>query len=173
MRPAALQQHATRVKELTQLVAGFRRLVVFTHDHPDPDAMASAWLLARIGENVGVPGTILCGGQLGRAENRTMIRVPRIPIRLLEERGFRSRPGDGMALVDTQPGAGNHSFPPNLPCHIVIDHHPARRRMNAEFVDIHPEIGGCTTLFETYAAKGVTVQAFTDPDEAMQWLERQ
>jgi len=34
---------------------------------------------------------------------------------------------DLIALVDTQPGTGNNSLPPEVTPHIVIDHHPLRK----------------------------------------------
>jgi len=53
---------------------------------------------------------------------------------------------DCFAIVDTQPGAGNNSLPPEVRCHIVIDHHPARRDLDAGLILINSDIGSSATL---------------------------
>jgi nanoRNase/pAp phosphatase (c-di-AMP/oligoRNAs hydrolase) len=133
-------------EKLKESIREGKRLVIFLHDHPDPDALAAGWLLQRMSEQVGVRAQIVYRGQFGRAENQTMVRLLRIPVRPLGEgkRFFRT---DRFALVDTQPGSGNNSFPhEKLRCHIVIDHHPRRAGVEADFVDVRPEQGSCTTM---------------------------
>ena len=134
---------------LAEALGGAARLFVFTHDNPDPDSIAAAWLLAGIAEHLQVRARIIHGGQLGRAENRAMVRRLRIPLRPLPAGGLRLRRGDRVALVDAQPGTGNSSLPPGVRCDIVLDHHP-RRRFEAGFVDIRPAFGCTTTMALEY-----------------------
>jgi nanoRNase/pAp phosphatase (c-di-AMP/oligoRNAs hydrolase) len=134
---------------LLEALRDAKRLYVFTHDNPDPDAIAAAWLLCGIAEQLGVRARIVHGGRLGRAENRMMVRRLRIPLRALPEGGLRLRRGDRLALVDAQPGTGNTSLPAGGRCRIVIDHHP-RRRFDAEFVDVRTDFGCTTTMLLAY-----------------------
>ena len=71
----ALDQELTiaeRVKILLDVVETGERVLVCTHDNPDPDSIASAFALGRLLEaKRNSPFTLTFGGVLGRAENRT------------------------------------------------------------------------------------------------------
>jgi nanoRNase/pAp phosphatase (c-di-AMP/oligoRNAs hydrolase) len=127
-----------------------RRLIIFLHDNPDPDAMAAGWILQRIAASLSLRARIVYGGRLSRAENRAMVRLLRIPARKIEGTKLRLRRGDLAALVDTQPGSGNNSFPEGQRASLVIDHHRARAGLDAELIDVRPDVGACTTLLLDY-----------------------
>ena len=56
-----------------------------------------------------------------------------------------------IALVDTQPGAGNNALPREMRAAIVIDHHPVQAASaTAAFADIRPEIGSTSTMLLEY-----------------------
>ena len=56
-----------------------------------------------------------------------------------------------IALVDTQPGAGNNVLPQKRRPALVIDHHPWRdETRNAVFFDVRPEVGAASTLMTEY-----------------------
>jgi len=151
------------IDRLTHALSGGRRLVVYLHDNPDPDTIAAGWCLARIGEHLGLKPLLVHGGHLGRAENRAMVRVLRIPLRQVERRRVRHLSTDRYALVDTQPGSGNNSFPEGRRTHVVLDHHRRRPGLDAAFADVRLGEGCCTTLALDY------LQAFglePDPDLA-------
>jgi nanoRNase/pAp phosphatase (c-di-AMP/oligoRNAs hydrolase) len=136
-----------------------RRLLIFLHDNPDPDAIAAGWILQHIAKHVGVVRSrILYGGRLGRAENRAMVQLLHIPLRRIDPARARLVRGDITALVDTQPQTGNNSYPELRRPNLVIDHHPARRDLQAELVDIRPDEGCCTTmLLEYHLAFGLSI----------------
>ena len=140
-------------EQLLEIIKSGRRLVVYLHDNPDPDAVASGWILGRIAAFLGVPYRIIFGGRIRRAENLAMVRELNIPLHGLERsgRGIRFLKTDRYALVDTQPVSGNNSFPhARLVCDIVIDHHPAQPGMRAALRDIRPDEGCCTTMLLSY-----------------------
>jgi nanoRNase/pAp phosphatase (c-di-AMP/oligoRNAs hydrolase) len=138
-------------QHLTETIREGERLVIFLHDNPDPDSIAAGMVLQRIGQNAGVRTQIVYGGRLGGAETRTMVRLLKVPMRSLESRGIRYLMSDRYALVDTQPGAGNNSFPhKHLRCHIVCDHHPRRTVYDADFSDVRPKVGSCATILMQY-----------------------
>ena len=101
------------------------RWLVLTHDNPDPDALASAQLLARVlRQALRQTVTVAYGGIIGRAENQEMVRSLHLPfshIRHLSLKRYRH-----FALVDTQPRSGNNQLPSRLIPDVVIDHHPLR-----------------------------------------------
>ena len=55
-------------------------LLILIHDFPDPDALASAFALQHLAHSAfDIPSRIAYGGELGRTENRMMVRMLRIP----------------------------------------------------------------------------------------------
>lgn len=135
---------------LKAALEGGRRFVIYLHDNPDPDTIAAGLCMARIGEHLGLRPLLVHGGDLGRAENQAMVRILRIPLRRLERDRIRHLASDRYALVDTQPGVGNNSFPEGRRAHVVLDHHGRRRGLAADFVDVRHDEGCCTTLALDY-----------------------
>jgi nanoRNase/pAp phosphatase (c-di-AMP/oligoRNAs hydrolase) len=143
-------QHNTAIVEkLIGILGKRRRLVIIGHDHPDPDYLASALALKHIARTrSGVPSVITSGGVLGRAENRTMVRLLKIKLTPLTKIKFKT--GTAVALLDTQPGTGNNSLPPGIKPLIIIDHHPRRPETDAPLVDIRPEAGATSSILAGY-----------------------
>jgi nanoRNase/pAp phosphatase (c-di-AMP/oligoRNAs hydrolase) len=151
----------TDCDKLEETIRSGKRLVVYLHDNPDPDCIAAGWILSRIAIHLDVRARIVYGGRLGRAENRTLVKLLKVPLHRLDSRQPRHLRTDRYAMVDTQPGTGNNSFPrEKLRCHIVIDHHPKRPDLTADLVDIRPEEGCSTTMLLGYhQACGLTLDA--------------
>ncbi|HUO86428.1 MAG TPA: DHHA1 domain-containing protein [Thermoanaerobaculia bacterium] len=126
--------------------------LVLTHDNPDPDALASAAVLARILEqHFGRQVTCAYGGLIGRAENREMVRALKIPLSHLRALSFDDY--RRFALVDAQPGTGNNQLPKSITADAVFDHHPKRRSAaGARFTDIRTEYGATATILGEYLA---------------------
>jgi nanoRNase/pAp phosphatase (c-di-AMP/oligoRNAs hydrolase) len=126
------------------------RWLVLTHDNPDPDALASAQILAHVLRHAFKQQvTAAYGGIIGRAENREMVKVLRLPfshIRQLSLKKFQH-----FALVDTQHRSGNNQLPPRTVPDIVMDHHPVRSNTpNGPFYDIRPKYGATATILAEY-----------------------
>ncbi len=148
-----------RIEDLGQrLLAsleGNSRLVILTHNNPDPDAFASACGLAAV-INFLDPECrvqIAYGGIVGRSENRTMMRY--LPFKVVPFSRIRGRDKISYALVDTQPRAGNNVLPDDKFPAIVIDHHPSKpltreALQQISFVDIRTGYGSCTTIVTEY-----------------------
>lgn len=124
---------------------------VLTHDNPDPDALASAAVLARtLRQAFRRRAIVVYGGIVGRAENREMVRalgLPLVHVRTLDWRRFQH-----FALVDTQPRTGNNQLPEDVNPDIVIDHHPVRKSTHAaRFWDVRTGYGATATLACEYA----------------------
>lgn len=154
-----------RVEQLIAAVEAGERALICTHDNPDPDSIASAFALGRLlEEKKGIPFVLTYGGVLGRAENRAMVRllkIPLVPISRIDVAEF-----DVVGLVDTQPDVGNHPLRPESlegKKVICIDHHPARMLFKcAAYADVGGGYGATSSVLTAYLhAAGVV------PDEAL------
>lgn len=148
-----------RLRKLERVLDGAKRMVVLTHDNPDPDAFASAYALLKVAHQVsGATARIGFGGIVGRAENRTMVRELALPVTPARDLHFDEF--DIIALVDTQPGTGNNSLPADRDVGIVIDHHPHRQETErARFADVRPDVGAtCTIMTEYLKAAGIPME---------------
>lgn len=140
------------VERLQQLrtVAGIGPVLILTHDNPDPDALASGKALAALLQSAwDIPSHLRYSGLVLRAENRALLELLTPEWQPIEQpRDFEQY--TAVALVDTQPGAGNNRLPETRQPDIVIDHHhPLRDQLQGvRFVDVEPEIGSTVTLVE-------------------------
>lgn len=128
------------------------RWLVLTHDNPDPDALASASVLARLlKQGFGQRVTCAYGGIIGRAENREMVRVLKLEFSHLRHLSFSNYAR--FALVDTQPKTGNNQLPENVTPDLVFDHHPVRKATRkVPFYDVRTDYGATATLLSEYLA---------------------
>jgi len=153
------KQTKARYERLRQVVAGKTAMLIVLQDNPDPDAVAAAVALRRLAHEVAqVPCTFFCGGTVGRAENRALVRYLDLKLHGVGEVDFGRF--DLIALVDTQPGTGNNSLPPDVTPHIVIDHHPLRKATRSvQFTDVRRRCGATATILHQYL-----VAAGIEPD---------
>ncbi|HET9555472.1 MAG TPA: DHH family phosphoesterase, partial [Anaeromyxobacteraceae bacterium] len=147
-RPGPAQRE--KLDKLVHYARGHRRALILTHDNPDPDSLAAgvalAWLLERL---AGVEAQVAYGGLIGRAENRALIKVLRLPVVPVSRVAFDDF--DLICMVDTQPEQGNHSLPPRHFPDVVIDHHPMRPDSHlAAIADVGGPIGATSTVVVEY-----------------------
>ncbi len=151
-------------EQLGQLrkAAGKGPVLILTHDNPDPDALAAGKALATLLEEAWqIPSRLLYSGLVLRAENRAMLSLLTPEWEPCEE-PYGLEGYTAVALVDTQPAAGNNRLPEEHPPQIVIDHHHPRRDSlaNVPFVDVRPEMGATATMLDQYLqAAGIKVDA--------------
>ncbi len=130
---------------LAQQGSTLANFLILTHDHPDPDAIASAWALATLAERAyDVRARIGYGGIIGRMENQMMVRLLRIPLQPITPEELERCPH--VALVDTQPPFQNNRFPPQRRATFVIDHHPRHAKTEADVMLIDEKAGATATL---------------------------
>lgn len=136
--------------QLLEAVAGATTVLIVPHNDPDPDAIASAvglrYLLAQVAN---LPSQIQYAGIIGRAENKALVRYLGRPLRQLAPADLRQ--ATHIALVDTQPGAGNNPLPAGHRPAIVVDHHDWREETaSAAFNDVRPDVGATSTIIAEY-----------------------
>ncbi len=126
-------------------------VLILTHANPDPDALASGAALAALLERLwNIPTCLGYSGLVARAENKAMLNLLTPAWTPLEQLGdLAAYPV--VAMVDTQPGAGNANLfgeiTARLP-NIVIDHHlPLQEGVEAAaYRDIRAEAGATVSL---------------------------
>ncbi len=140
-----------RIDSLHEAFSGAERILVLSHDNPDPDALASACTLRAILEElIDAEITVGYAGLVGRAENRAMMRELELDVTHIGNLDLSAF--DAIALVDTQPGFGNNSLPAQRRPTAVIDHHPPRSDLDdIPFVDIREDYGATSTIIAEYA----------------------
>lgn len=135
---------------LLSLVKGKRKVLIMTHENPDPDSIAAAFGLKYIFRKImGVSSIIAYSGIIGRAENLSMVKLLDIDMTPLTE--ISPRNYSVIAVVDCQPYTGNLNLPQGIKPSIVIDHHPLRKSSTkAEYVDVRKGIGSTATIITQY-----------------------
>lgn len=136
--------------EKLKAIAQNKKVLILTHNNPDPDAISSGWALGYIlRKKFKANCELAYGGLIARAENRAMVRLLNIDIKPLDSVNIRDF--QVFALVDTQPRAGNNILPPHIKPSIVIDHHGVRKSsQGVEFVDIRLHYGSSATIVTEY-----------------------
>ena len=135
-----------------------RKVLIVTHNNPDSDAIASGWALSfLLKEKFKINAVLAYGGLITRAENRAMTRLLNINIKPLETINVDNF--SVVALVDTEPGAGNNSLPLSITPAIVIDHHKlSKSTQGVDFVDVRPNWGSSATILTKYLTQaGVSI----------------
>ena len=135
-------------------------LLIVAHDNPDPDAIASAFGLARIAEVVGVPADPVHGGEIAHQENRALVNLLDLDLRTFDAVDIDEY--GGIALVDHSRAGINDGLPEGTPVDIVIDHHPPRGPVAGAFIDIRPSLGSTSTLIQEYLSR-----LAIEPDERL------
>jgi nanoRNase/pAp phosphatase (c-di-AMP/oligoRNAs hydrolase) len=144
------------LERLAETVRAAGRLVILPHNDPDPDAIASAEALRHLlAEWLGVESTLAYQGMIGRAENRALVRYLGHPLEIPINADLP--PSSCLAVIDTQPGAGNVTLPSGARVVLVIDHHALRKETGTvSFADIRPWLGATSTILTQYLqASGV------------------
>ena len=148
------------LESLLGVVKNAGRVLILPHNDPDPDAIASAVALEYVLRSLrSIEVTIACGGIVGRAENRALAAYLKAPLEKISKIEFDSF--DRIALVDSQPGAGNNPLPAECRADIVVDHHQPFREATsrAAHIDVRLDVGATSTILTGYVlAAGLDLQ---------------
>lgn len=156
--PVSAQDHASRLlRFLSEQGTSLSPVLILTHDFPDPDALAAAYGLQHLlHAGFGIDSRIGYRGEIGRTENRAMVRLLKIPIRKLPSGWLKRFPN--VALVDTQPSFNNNPFPNSRRAALVIDQHPSSAPANAELALVDPDCGAtCVIVACALLQRGVLI----------------
>lgn len=143
---------------LVEWLRGKGSILIVTHDHPDPDALAAAFALQHLVlVKTGQEAIIAFGGVIGRRENLVMVNELEIKATAIDKLDLDSF--NAVCMVDTQPGTGNNSYPEDRRVDLVIDHHQLKEQTQAcRWVDVRPEYGASASiLFEYLRSQNVKI----------------
>ncbi len=134
------------LRRLIGAARGKRRALVHMQHNPDPDALASGVGLQYMFERIlGLETLLSHTGQVGRSENRAMLRWLRI--RIIPSYKIEYDDYDLVVVVDTHPGSGTCRLPGGVVPDVVVDHHPmdeALEGIEVPFLDTH--FGSTSTM---------------------------
>jgi nanoRNase/pAp phosphatase (c-di-AMP/oligoRNAs hydrolase) len=156
--PSNLQRSRAHSDAMLEWVRGKGRTLIIIHDNPDPDCLASAMALRHLlAMKLSRDATIAFSGMIGRSENLAMAKVLEItliPLEMIDLAEYSV-----ICMLDTQPGTGNNSLPPECRVDIVIDHHPLREATRScRWVDVRDDYGvTATILYEYLLAQDVSI----------------
>lgn len=140
-----------RSDRLLSVLQEYDRVVVVTHDTPDPDAIASGWALCvLVRERLGKPVRLIGSGAILRAENVHMVELLEPPLEMVS--GFRPDPGTATVLVDCSPEGANQLFSgePVAPVAVIDHHRVQRKRIQVRFRDLRPTVTASATIVCSY-----------------------
>ena len=130
-----------RVQQYQRYFSDAERVLILTHNDPDPDAMASALALRNVLRRTKQTAILACLQGVTRPENQRMVKLLDIGMEVIKPEAVAEF--DRVAMVDVQP----HYFPGLVErCDLVIDHHPEQPGYNAVFKDIRPDYGSTSTI---------------------------
>ncbi|MEA3545161.1 MAG: DHH family phosphoesterase [Thermodesulfobacteriota bacterium] len=138
------------VGELIEWIRGRGKVLIVSHDNPDPDSIAAAVALRHLLlMKTGQDAVLTYGGVIGRSENRKMVELLEIPLVPIDELNLRQFAV--TCMVDTQPQTGNNSLPADQPVHVVIDHHQSKKEFaDICWFDVREHYGASATILYEY-----------------------
>ncbi|MBO8182146.1 MAG: NAD-binding protein [Archaeoglobus sp.] len=138
-----------RIRKFKEVLSSMKdkKLAIFTHDNPDPDALSSAMALKEIAKHMGIEAEIIYYGEISHQENKAMVNL--LNIEIVKANDVDLKQFEKFALVDSSAKGVNNSIPEEIQLNIVIDHHPAEN-VEAEFVDIRDNVGSTATIMTNY-----------------------
>jgi nanoRNase/pAp phosphatase (c-di-AMP/oligoRNAs hydrolase) len=140
-----------RAHQLLELLADKKKILITTHNHPDPDAMASCLALSTLlsRQLSGADVKVSLKGRVGGGLNEIFAKLVDLESLPWDEASLGSY--DAIVLVDTQPAFANSPLPPNVTPTVVIDHHRSRgRRPKCDFCDMRPDVGATGSIIFSY-----------------------
>ena len=150
-REMAWVETKRRVFELLKIMEGAKRVLILTHNNPDPDSLASALALrALLGRNNRTATIGYLGHVIHRPENRQMVELLEIDARRLRPKDLDTF--DRICLVDCQPAYFNPAyFERELPrCDAVFDHHPEIPGYKIPFTEVRTNEGSTSTILTKF-----------------------
>jgi nanoRNase/pAp phosphatase (c-di-AMP/oligoRNAs hydrolase) len=160
-----------RADKLLKALAGKKNILVTTHQHPDPDALASSqglvYLLATKLKDAAV--TMSVKGKIGGGLNDAFTRHANLKLAPWDDEAVATK-YDAILLLDTQPAFTYSPLPAGVKPTAVIDHHRTRgrgRNPKCAFCDVRADVGATTSIVFSYFLE---LQVAIPPDLAAAML---
>ncbi len=145
------------------------RQLVLLQDFPDPDALSSAWAYKLIAAAYDIECDIFYAGTLSHQENIALVRLTGLPARRWPT-AASDQPDlstyQGYVLIDTQGTTSQLSAvvkKAQIPLLLVIDHHSPQGKLQAEYIDLRPDIRATATILTQYLQRGLLTLDRSNP----------
>jgi len=143
-----------------------KKVNIFLHYTPDPDAMAAALGLIKFITHIN--SSIKCDvyytGEISHSQNKTFVNVLNVPILPLPDLPsadlLKSLEFDLNVVVDSTP---EKSLPEKLKCTFCIDHHKDKSP-KSDLVDIRDVGATCSIIWEYLQHEGISFDKNSDTD---------
>ncbi len=146
-----IEHHREREKseKLLDVIASCKDgLSIFVHNHPDPDAIASAMALEYLCDHLGIPSKTYYNGEIGHPENELFIGYTGLHLeKMTQEEVAESMSGmKDIAFVDFARPGENNIIPNDIQAKIIIDHHYTNLFVDeGEYIEIK-SVGATSTI---------------------------
>ena len=132
-------------QQLKTSLRKYRKILIYIKGSPDPDAIASSFLLKTICQKLHVEAAIVATTVLSLEANKEFVRRLNIPFRF--EKSLRHEETyDAYAVVDHQSAHVEH-LTGKIPCAVHIDHHEiVDEEIEVDFKVIDLEAGSTSTI---------------------------
>ena len=158
-RPGALG-FPRRAHRLVRLLAGRHNILITTHEHPDPDALAACIgmreFLSQLLPQAEV--TVSFKGRIGGGLNSIFAQYSGHHAEAWDASALPVH--DAIVLVDCQPSFSHSPLPAGINATAVVDHHPTVRgkSYSAAFIDVRRNVGAsCSIVYGYFHEMGMTV----------------
>ena len=148
------------LEKLLKKHSGSHQLILL-QDFPDPDALSAAWAYRIIASAYSIQCDIYYSGTLSHQENIALVKLTNLPAKRWPI-SPKDRPNlndyQGYVLIDTQGTTSQLTElvrAAQLPLVLVVDHHAIQGKIDAELVDIRPEIHATATILTQYLQAGL------------------
>jgi nanoRNase/pAp phosphatase (c-di-AMP/oligoRNAs hydrolase) len=142
-------KRTSQAERLLKLADDKHKCLIVIQDMPDPDAIAAAEAIkAMLAQHRGIRSIVAYEGMVGRAENRGLLHYLDLDLALIST--LKIDEFDFTCILDSQPQFTNNSFPADMRCNVVVDHHGAAEEPDADFIDVRPNYGATSTITTEY-----------------------
>lgn len=146
-------RHRPRAGKLLELLADKKNVLVTTHQHPDPDALASGLAMCHLlGTKLkGSKVSMSIKGRIGGGINEMFVRLSNLKLLPWDDAMLANF--DAIILLDTQPMFAFSPLPAGVHPLAVIDHHRGKSRKplsDCEFCDIRTDVGATSSIVFSY-----------------------
>lgn len=140
-----------RVRKLMRVLENKKNILVTTHQHPDPDALASSIGLCELlrANLKDAKISMSIKGKIGGGINDAFTRQTAMKLVPWDDNALKNY--DAIIMLDVQPAFGYSPLPPGVMPTAVIDHHRTRgRRLQCPFCDIRTDVGATCSIIFSY-----------------------
>jgi nanoRNase/pAp phosphatase (c-di-AMP/oligoRNAs hydrolase) len=140
-----------RFGKLLKLLAAKKNILVTTHLHPDPDALASSYAITQL-LTTRLPNAsvqLSVKGRVGGGLNEAFVKHTQLNLLPWDDDMLGSF--DAIIMLDTQPSFAYNPLPAGVQPLAVIDHHRGKGgRVSCPFCDIRPDVGSTSSIVFSY-----------------------